>query len=315
MDGAEALLSIPAGVPLTPLERNASLSRLLGCEVLLKCEHLLPTGSFKYRGAAHKLRALGADAKRGVVAASTGNHGLEVAYVARAAGLPARIFAPDTLAPAKAAVIRAHGAMLELVKGGALDAERLAREQAAACGLAYISPYNDVDLIAGHSAIGHEILHQSPDVDAIFVAVGGGGLLAGVGAAAKALKPSVKMIGCWPANAAALYECLRDGALHPVEERPTISDATAGGVEPGSVTFELCRAIIDETVLVTEGEIGSAMRLIAEHAHWIVEGAAGVAVAGMIQSAPRFTAKTVAVVLCGRNIAWPDFLRAVNGEP
>jgi threonine dehydratase len=147
------------------------------------------------------------------------------------------------------------------------------------------------------------------------VAVGGGGLLAGVGAAAKALKPSVKMIGCWPANAAALYECLRDGALHPVEERPTISDATAGGVEPGSVTFELCRAIIDETVLVTEAEIGSAMRLIAEHAHWIVEGAAGVAVAGMIQSAPRFTAKTVAVVLCGRNIAWPDFLRAVNGEP
>jgi threonine dehydratase len=238
---------------------------------------------------------------------------LAVAYAAHAAGAPARIFVPDAISPAKAEAIRTLGADLLLIRGGALEAERLAREDAATRELTYISPYNDPDLIAGHSVIGSEIMHQAPDVDAIFVAVGGGGLLAGVGAASKALKPSVKMIGCWPANAASLYECLETGALHPVEERPTLSDATAGGVEPGSITFDLCRAVIDEKVLVSEREIASAMRQVAEDAYWIVEGAAGVAVGGMIQRAPRLVGKTVAVVLCGRNIAWPDFLRAVTG--
>lgn len=313
MDGAEALISISASAPLTPLEHNASLSRLLGCKVLLKCEHLLPTGSFKYRGATHKIRVLGEEARRGVVAASTGNHGLAVAYAARAAGAPAQIFVPDAITPSKAEAIRALGAELELIKGGALEAEHLAREHAVARGLTYISPYNDCDVIAGHGAIGDEIMRQAPEIDAIFVAVGGGGLLAGIGAAAKVLKPSLEMVGCWPANAASLYECLETGALHPVDERPTISDATAGGVEPGSITFDLCRAVIDEKVLVSEAEICSAMRQVAEHAHWIVEGAAGVAVGGMMQCAPRMAGQTVAVLLCGRNIGWPDFLQAVAG--
>jgi threonine dehydratase len=270
---------------------------------------LLPTGSFKLRGVANKLRALGDAAKPGVIAASTGNHGMAVAYAGRQAGVPVTVFATGAAPEEKLAAMRAFGAQVTRVEGHALGAEAAARAHAEAQGLAYISPYNDLDMMAGHAAIAREILAQAPHVDAIALSVGGGGLLGGVGVCAKALKPGVSMIGVWPERAAGLLDTIE--ADHFVEEieQPTLSEATAGGPERNSLTIPIAADVLDEGLRVSEAEIGRAMRLVAEHEHWIVEGAAGVAVAGVLRRPAR--GKAVAVLLCGRNVALSTFLNAI----
>ena len=149
-------------------------------------------------------------------------------------------------------------------------------------------------------------------VDAVFTSVGGGGLISGIGTAVTRLRPDARVVGCWPENAPALHRALETGAIVEVEETPTISDGTAGGVEPDSITFDLCRRVIDDRVLVSETEIMAAMKLLAQTERWIVEGAAGVALAGLLHLAPRYRGQRVAVVLCGRNIALETFVAAVG---
>jgi threonine dehydratase len=316
---AFAMTPVPAdraaGDPLTPLHFSVGLSQALNCRVLLKCEHLAPSGSFKYRGASRKLDQLGAAGERGVVTASTGNHGMAVALAGRSRNTPVVVFVPHDAEPSKVRAIAAFGAEIIPIEGGALDAERAARQRAQASAMPYISSYNDVDVIAGNATIAHEILQQAPETDAIFVSVGGGGLLSGVGAVAKAFKPKLQMVGCWPANAASLYESLAAGVIRSVAERPTLSDATAGGVEEGSITFSICQQVLDEAVCVTEAEIADAMGLVFATEGWIVEGAAGVAMAGLVRRAPHHRGQTVTVVLCGGNIDQAKFNRRILHLP
>ncbi|MCW3478323.1 threonine/serine dehydratase [Neisseriaceae bacterium JH1-16] len=300
-------------VRTTPLDYSPMLSRLTGCEVYLKGEHLQHTGSFKFRGASNKLRVLGAAAKHsGVIAASTGNHGQAVALAGKLAGVPVTVYAPRSASPVKLDAIRALGGEVVLVDGDALQSELAASEAARKQGKPFISPYNDFDVIAGQGTVGMELAEQCPDLDAVFVAVGGGGLISGIGTALAELSPSTELVGCWPANATSLYSCLKAGEIIEVVETDTLSDGTAGGVEPGALTFPLCQQLIRRTALVSEAEIKAAMKTLAETDRWMVEGAAGVALASLLQLAPHYQGKKVAVVLCGRNIVLKKFVEAVQ---
>jgi threonine dehydratase len=310
---AEAHAVIRPDVPVSTLQLSGSISRTLGCSVLLKDEHLQPTGSFKIRGATNKLRILGEDARRkGVITASSGNHGQAVALAGAKSGVPVTVYVAATASKTKMAAIRALGAELNVVEGPPIEAELLARRQAEEQDKVYISPYNDLDVIAGQGTMGMELHEQAPDLDAVFIAVGGGGLISGVGTALKNLSPRTRIVGVWPENSPCMLRAMEAGEIIDVEEQDTLSDGTAGAVEPGSVTFPLCREVIDETVTVTEAQIARAMRMIADAEHWIVEGSAGVALAGLVKRAEAFRGQTVAVVICGRNIALEKFLDAVQ---
>ena len=300
---------IRASVRETPVEESHSLGG--GGSVYLKLEHLQHTGSFKFRGASHKIALLTAgQAVAGVVAASNGNHGLGVAAAARARGIAAEVYVSAQVSPAKAQRIAAYGATIRHAGCDPLAAELTARRAAEASGRAFISPYNDLDVVAGQGTLALELDRQVPGLDAVFVAVGGGGLIAGVGGYLKSVSPRTEIVGCWPENAPVLYECLRAGRAIEVPERPTLSESTAGGVEPESVTLALCRGAIDRSILVSESEIRAAMRRLLETEHWLVEGAAAVAVAAFRRDARRWDGKKVAIVLCGRNVS-PEVLAQV----
>lgn len=286
----------------TPLEESTELAE--GQPVYLKLEHLQRTGSFKLRGASNKIALLTpAQAAAGVVAASNGNHGMGVAAAAAARGIAAEVFVSSQVSPAKARRIEALGARLQCAGADPLAAELAARQAAEQSGRVFISPYNDLDVVAGQGTIGVELARQMPDLDAVFVAVGGGGLIAGIGAYLKATSPSTEIVGCWPENSPVMLECMRAGRVIDVAEKPTLSESTAGGLEPGSVTLDLCRRVIDRSVLVPEDGILAAMRLVLEKEHWVIEGAAALAVAAYLQEARRCAGRKVAIVLCGRNVS------------
>lgn len=311
----EAHEAIRPKVRVTPLERSANLSQALGCEVLLKAEHLHPTGSFKLRGATNKIRLLDEQARRcGVVTASTGNHGQAVALAGGIEGISVSVYVAASTAPAKMSGVRSLGAELVVVDGSPLQAERQARAAATKDGRTYISPYNDLDVVAGQGTVGIELFEQARDLDAVFIAVGGGGLIGGVGSALKQLKPQTRVVGVWAENSACMLRAIEADKIVDVDERPTLSDGTAGAIEPGSVTFPICKAVIDQKVTVDEAAIADGIRRIAAGDHWMVEGAAGMALAGLIRSADEYRGARVAVVLCGRNIDPQAFARILGED-
>jgi threonine dehydratase len=299
----------------TPLEYSLYFSQELGARVYLKLENLQRTGSFKARGAVNKLLTLtAAQRARGVVAASSGNHGAAVAYGAHALGVPALVFVPENASPAKLAAMRRYGAEVCFAGDDSLVSELAARAFADEQNLAYVSPYNDPDVVAGQGTVGVEIARQLPEVDAVFVAVGGGGLIGGAAAALKAWRPAIQVIGCLPENSPVMLASIRAGHIVDMPSLPTLSDGTAGGIESGAITFTLCRELVDAWVQVSEAEIAAAMRQIMENEHLLVEGAAGVAAAGLVQVQDRFRGRNVVVVLCGGNISL-ETLRSVLASP
>ena len=298
----------------TPVDFSHTLSARSSAQVYLKLEHLQHTGSFKLRGAVNKMLSLTKAARRsGVIAASTGNHGMAVSYAACELGTKATIYMSPGVAKVKLDMIRALGGKPVFYGKNPVDAESRAREVAERSSVPFISPYNDEDVIAGQGTLGVELHRQIENVDAVFVSVGGGGLISGIAAYLKSKQPRVKIIGCWAKNSCVLYQSLRAGRIGVFPEKPTISDGTAGGVEPGAITFELCRSLIDDTVLVTESEILRAMKLILRGDRWLVEGAAGVAVAGFLKQQRKFAGKKVALVLCGRNIPAEKAKKLLSG--
>jgi threonine dehydratase len=288
----------------TPLARSAWLSALSGADVYLKLENLQESGSFKLRGATHKLLSLTpAQAARGVVTASSGgNHALAVAATGAKLGIATEVFVPARIDPARREKIESFNAKVRLIDGEPLLAEQTARREGESSDREYVSPYNDYDVIAGQGTISVELLRQLPRLDAVFVAVGGGGLIGGIGAQLQAASPGTEVVGCWPKNSRALYECMQAGEIIDVPEQPTLSVSTAGGVEEGSVTLALCRRVVDRTLLVSEDEILDSLRGVYREDGQLVEGAAGVAVAAFRQVARQYASKTVAVLLCGGNL-------------
>lgn len=313
----ERIKTAPNAVITTPLEKSLLISAQTGANIYLKYESLQLTGSFKLRGSTNKLSQLSVtESENGVITASTGNHGLGVATAAKLLGVKATIYVPETASAVKLNAIKLLGANLITVKGDGYVAETTARAAAKDNGLTYVSPYNDMEVICGQATCGLEIMQQLPEVDAIFVAVGGGGLIGGSGLFAKSVNPDIEIVGCWPEVAKSFYHALETGKVVDVEEGETLSDGTAGGVEHDTITLELCQKIIDSTVLVSEKEIAAAMRVVAETERQIIEGAAGVAVASALKAVndnpDKYKDKNVVIVVCGRNIEFEKYLKIIS---
>jgi threonine dehydratase len=286
----------------TPLLRSPWLSEHCAAEVYLKLENLQITGSFKVRGALYKLKRLGpAVREREILTVSAGNHGRAVAYGAELFHARATIIVPRTAAPTKIEAIARHRVSLLLVGEDYDEAEQQAREMAARSGALFISPYNDPDIICGQGTIALEMLEALPQLDALLVPTGGGGLLAGVALAARALNPRIAIFGVQSENSPAMYESFRAGHLVTVQERETLADGLAGNIEPDSITFPIIRHYVDDIVLVSERAIREAIVLLLKHEHHVVEGAGAVGVAALLES-PRDFGRKIGVILTGSNI-------------
>jgi threonine dehydratase len=291
-------------VERTAVEDISEISAQDSVRVFAKMENRQETGSFKLRGATNKIRLLTPDeASAGIIAASNGNHGLGVAAAAKRAGVRAEIYVSAQVAPSKARRIEEYGAKISVHGSEPLDAELAARAAASETARVFVSPYNDHDVMAGQGTLALELKEQIPYLDAVFAAVGGGGLVGGIGAYLKWVSPETEIVGGWPENSAVLYESLKAGRIVSCEEQPTLSESTSGGLEEGSVTLDVCRAVVDSCVLVSEAEILSAMRLMHQTRGWLVEGAAGVALASFLKVADRYVGMTVAIVICGENLS------------
>ena len=295
----------------TPLVRSTALSDATGAEVFLKLENLQHTGSFKLRGASNRLLTLTPDQRAaGCVAASSGNHGAGLAYAMRELGVGGVIFVPEQTSATKLAAIRALGADVRHYGTDGLDTEQHARRYAADHGMFYVSPYNDAEVIAGQGTCGVELVRQLPDVDVAFVAVGGGGLLSGIGSVLRAHNEHVRLVACQPEASAVMSESVAAGRVLDLPSKPTLSDGTAGGVEADSITFAYCCELADEFVLVSEAEIANAMRRYHAAHDDVIEGAAGVAIAALLKKNAAVQGLRVAVIICGGNIS-PETLAAV----
>ena len=307
---------VAAEARIRPYARRTPLDAAIGlsdtARVFLKLENLQATGSFKLRGALNKLLTLDeTHRRRGLITASTGNHGLAVAHALQTLGLRGSIYLPETASPQKLALLRRYDVDLIFHGTDGVEAEREARRVSEEEGQVYISPYNDPHVVAGQGTIGVEVLDELDGVDCVMASVGGGGLIAGVGGYLKAVRPGVEIIGCLPMNSRVMYESIRAGAIVEMASLPTLSDGTAGGVEAGTITFDLCRQVVDDWVLVEEEAIGPAMKHIFDAHRLVVEGSAGVTVAAFLQIKKRLAGKTVALILCGGNIDIEKFKKVV----
>lgn len=295
---------------IAPLVRKTPLEPSFGLDegptrVFLKLENMQHTRSFKVRGALNRLMVLNEDeAGRGVVTASTGNHGLAVAFGLAKLGLEGTIYLPETAAPKKVELLKLRGANVSFFGQESAEAEVFARNLGYERGQVYISPYNDPFVVAGQGTIAIELLEQLPELDAVFVPVGGGGLISGIASYLKHVNPSVTVFGCLPQKSPVMFECIRAGRIVAGTIEPTLSDGTAGGVEDGALTFDLCQTYVDEWVLISEEEIKEALRWVFDAHGLVVEGAAGVSIAGCKKTLGRtqHAIRNAAVILCGGNI-------------
>ena len=289
---------------VTPLLPFSALGAHLGADLLVKCEHLQRTGSFKARGALAKALTFTPEQRRhGVVTASSGNHGLGVANALAALGGQGVVFVPENASPVKVAAIERLGARIQRHGTDVGVLERLAREYAADHGMVYIPPYNDPEVIAGQGTVAVEMLEQTGELDAVVVAVGGGGLIGGVASVLKQHWPNVRIIGASPVNDAGMIASVRAGEVVWVDAEPTLSEGTSGNIEPGAITVELCRSLVDDWVLVDETAIAAALRMIVDTEHHLVEGAAAMAFAATLAKRDELDGRRVGVVSCGANIS------------
>jgi threonine dehydratase len=296
----------------TPLRRSPAVSNMLDADVYLKHEHHLPTGAFKVRGGVNLISQLTpAEQEAGVIAASTGNHGQSVAYAARLFGVKAIVCAPENANPSKVDAMRELGADVKLV-GASYDEARLACERMAAThGYRYIHSGDEPLLIAGVGTHALEILSEQPRVDTIIVPVGGGSGAAGACIVAKAIDPTIQVIGVQSEAAPAAYQSWRDGRLVEVP-----SHTWAEGLATGTA-FELpqriMRRLLDDFVLVGDEDIRAAVRILLERTRTVVEGAGAASLAGALGLKDRLAGRRVALILSGGNISIAQ-LRTVLGE-
>lgn len=298
----------------TPLIESPTFSQAFDAGIYFKLENRQVTGSFKLRGAMNRLLTLDDEQRaKGCVAASSGNHGAAVACAMQSVGVSGVIFVPEQTSTVKVDAIKAYGGDVVFFGTDGLDTEQHARKVAEQEGMAYLSPYNDPEVIAGQGSCGVEIIEQLADIDVVFVAVGGGGLIGGVGSVLKEHNPAIRVIACQPDASAVMARSIEAGEILELDSGPTLSDGTAGGIEAGAITFSLNQQVVDDFVLVDEAQIAAAMRRFMASEGDVIEGAAGVAVAGMIELGASLRGQKVVVIICGGNISDEKLARVAAG--
>ena len=300
----EAAKRIKDFTRVTPLEDSAYLSELSGAEVWLKLENFQVTGSFKARGAFNKVLSLSEEEiKGGCVTASSGNHGAASALAMNKLGIKGLVFVPEATSTVKVNAIKNSGCEVRFHGEDGVDTENFARDYAVKNNLTYLSPYNDFDVISGQGTCGFEIMDLLPDCDVISVSVGGGGLISGIGAYAKFSNKMIDIIGCQPSNSAVMAHSIDADEILDIESAPTLSDGTAGGIEKGAITFELCKQLIDHFELISENEIVMNLNNFMDNHRMLIEGAASVAIAGFLATKRKYAGKKAVIVICGGNIS------------
>lgn len=273
-----------------------------GTELYLKTENLQVTGSFKVRGAYYKMTCLSEEEKaRGVVACSAGNHAQGVALAAKKNGIKAVICLPDGAPISKVEATKSYGAEVCLVEGVYDDAYQKALQLRDEKGYTFLHPFNDEEVIAGQGTIALEIMEQLPDVDAVIVPIGGGGLISGIAYTIKTLNPRVKVYGVEASGAPSMKNALKEGSLATLSSVSTIADGIAVK-QPGDLTYELCNKYVDEIVTVTDDEISAAILALMETQKLVTEGAGAVAVAAAMFNKVDLTGKKTVCLLSGGNI-------------
>jgi threonine dehydratase len=297
-DIRQARKRIEKVIARTPCEFSAGLSEMFGARIFVKLDNLQATGAFKERGAANKLLQLSdAERKRGVVTASAGNHGLGVAYQARKLGIRATVVMPKNAPLVKRSNIERLGGKVVLHGDTFDDATTHARTLEGV----YLHGFDDLAVITGQGTLGLEIIEAVPDLEVIIVPVGGGGLIAGIAAAVKAVRPAAKVIGVEPACCASMSAAMNAGKPVAIEATPTIADGLAVR-RVGALPLEIAGPLIDELVTVTEDEIAQAILMLLEMEKTVVEGAAAASLAALLAGKVNVRGKTVALPLCGGNI-------------
>ncbi len=309
-DIAQAAERVAGHAVRTPLLEAAPLSQRCGSTVRIKAEHRQRTGSFKIRGALNKTFGLpDTEAAAGVITASSGNHGIGVATAAAARDVPCTVYLPSGASPSKVNAIGRLGATIVTVDDtDTAVAEVAARAAATERNVAYISPYNDPLIVAGQGTIGREIEQDWPaldlgNLDAVVVAVGGGGLISGIATWLKHHLPETTIIGASPENDQAMAASVAAGAIIEPPALPTFSDGTAGAVEAASITFDICTALVDMWMPITETAIATAVTNMVDDHHELVEGAAGVALAAAEQYGTEHPGSNIVAVACGANVS------------
>ncbi len=301
-DIQRAMQRIRTAIPITPLVYSAILSKMTGNEIFLKLENLQMTGSFKERGALNRILTMTPDEqRRGVIAASAGNHAQAVAYHATKHGIRSQIVMPITTPIVKALRTQEYGAEV-ILHGASFDeavTEAFRRRESE--DLMFLHAFNDREVIAGQGTLGIEILDQMPDLDAMIAPIGGGGLLGGIAVAAKAIKPGIKMIGVEAARVPSMHEAIREGKPVTVPAAATIADGIAVR-RAGEWTLPLIQKYVDELVKVDEEEIANAILLLLEREKTLAEGSGAAAIAALLNHRTKLKGKRVAVLVCGGNI-------------
>jgi len=289
----------------TPLIRSSWLSDLAGADVFLKIESLQVSHSFKSRGAFNAVIARkerGAATHEQLVTASAGNHGRALAAAAETFGLPLIVFTPLDAPHTKLAAIRRHGADLRAEGLDYDDAERRAKKFAAETGAAFISPYNDADVIAGAGSIALEIFEEMPAVDTLIVPIGGGGLISGMAMAARAIAPLCTVVGVEAEASCAFQTSVRAGKLVEIVPGPTLADGLGGNPDPETITFAFIQRLVDRIVTVSEPDLAAAIVGLVGNEQLVAEGAGAAATAALVGRRADVSGKRVAVVVSGSNI-------------
>ncbi|QCL87507.1 hydroxyectoine utilization dehydratase EutB [Agrobacterium pusense] len=299
----QAAARLAGQVERTPLVRSDNLSERCGDPVHLKLETRQPIGAFKLRGAMNAIFSLDDEArKRGLVTASTGNHGRAVAYAAEKLGIPATICMSELVPANKVEAIRALGADIRIVGRSQDDAQEEVERLTRSRGLTAIPPFDHSDVVAGQGTIGLEVIEDMPELATILVPLSGGGLAGGIAVAVKALKPRARVVGISMERGAAMHASVKAGRPVSVQEEETLADSLGGGIGLANrVTFALCQALLDDIVLVSEDEIAAGIRHAAHEEGLRVEGAGAVAFAAVLSGKVKISGPT-AIIVSGGNI-------------
>jgi threonine dehydratase len=311
-DIEQARKRIKGHIRTTPLHHSQYLSELIDGSVSLKLESEQVTGSFKVRGALNRLMTLTKEeAARGVITASTGNHGLGTAFAAKKLGISAQVVFPNDASVVKLKKMQKAG--VEVIQDvGYAEVEPYARKLAEERGLTYVSPYNDPMIVAGAGTSGLEIIEQLGNIDAVIVPVGGGGLISGIATVIKAMSPHTEMIGVQSEVSPEVYESWKAGHWVDSEESDSLAQGLMGGVEPDSITLDIIQEQLDRIVLVSEKSILEAIRVLYEKEKLVIEGAGAASTAMLLEYKAELVGKRVVAVVSGGNISEEEVISLLS---